>query len=83
MEPGELGINNPQSPVTGLYPNPATDYIYISGIESAKGSIFNVIGQNVMDFTITDGIPIKIDNLKQGTYIIKAEGLHPQKFIKK
>lgn len=83
MEHGELGIRNPQSPVIGIYPNPATDYIYISGKETARGSIFNIVGQRVMNFTFTDGVPIKIENLAQGTYLIKAEGLKPQKFIKK
>lgn len=83
MEPGTLGISSPQSAVVGLYPNPATNDIYILGVEAAKGSIFNIVGQRVMDFTIANGIPIKIDNLTQGTYIIKAEGFHPQKFIKK
>ena len=78
-----LSVNIPQSNITALYPNPATNHIYISNmIPGTKGSIYNTIGQRVMDFTITNDTPINVDELSAGTYLVKPEGQKAIQFIK-
>lgn len=74
--------NNSSTSVT-LYPNPATDHIYLSGPdEKIYGDILNMLGQKIASFE-TDGVsPIDVRQLPAGTYFIKADGLQAMKFIK-
>lgn len=65
-----------------IYPNPANDKLYISGIETAeKVSVINVLGQSVFD-VITAGY-IDTSNLSAGIYFLRLEGSKPLRFIKK
>ena len=56
-----------------IYPNPATQFIQIKGsLNDANISIFNVMGQNVINKNIknSESVLIDIGNLKQGLYFI-------------
>ncbi|MCK9439052.1 MAG: T9SS type A sorting domain-containing protein [Patescibacteria group bacterium] len=84
------GINDISSEVK-LYPNPATDNIYLqlpnSPINSAKGAVYNVIGAQVMDFNFNSNTEnLDISSLPTGMYMLKiqtSDGRGVKKFIKK
>lgn len=69
-----------------LFPNPVTDFITISGVESAKSvEIFNVSGQLVR--TEKFGEKLNVSNLKPGVYVLRIISdqtkMGELKFIKK
>jgi len=55
-----------------MYPNPATDRVYISGIENVQVQIFNTWGQEVFvpSETIANGVLLHIITLRTGIYFI-------------
>lgn len=57
-----------------LYPNPASDIIYLKGLDKAQEiEIFNALGYQIRKETIdTDG-EIRISDLSSGLYLIKFE----------
>lgn len=66
-----------------IYPNPSSDFIYISNAtENLSGSIFNVLGQKIKDFEVSNNQPISVNELAKGTYFIKPDGAKALKFIK-
>lgn len=56
-----------------IYPNPASEYVTISGIENGKAIIYNSIGQKLIEQDITSTSEINISNLQSGMYIVKLE----------
>ncbi len=56
-----------------VYPNPAKDQLYISGIPDGKVMICDVAGRKVLDGRIHSGM-ISIQDLKPGTYVLVIEG---------
>ena len=71
-----------------IYPNPATDYIYIQsseGLEPSEGSgiqIFDMLGTVIVSIHQITGIyRINIENLAPGIYFIKI-GNRVEKFVK-
>ncbi len=86
-KPVLIGI--PQTP-TGIYPNPATDYLYIviDDVQQGNISMFNSIGQRLPVKYTKDISKIKIDltSLPSGIYFISLptkEKIFTQKIIKK
>ena len=78
-----LGTAQQPMPNIRFFPNPSSDCIYLAGTtQTIDGSIFNMLGQNVMDFTISAHNPTFIHSLPKGTYLIKPNGLTATKFIK-
>ncbi len=78
-------LNTPQndSPKPVLYPNPANDHFYVSGIDGLiQGSIFNPLGQKVMDFALENNDPINIGRLAKGCYVVKIDRIGAVKLIK-
>ena len=69
-----------------IYPNPVTDYLQIKGIRSNSSTnyiIYNVKGVVVKN---TNKLPIDVQNLSSGTYILKFSGddiIESRRFIKK
>ena len=58
-----------------VFPNPATDNIYISNIkENAIIKIYDVKGKEVLDINIIDKQRINISHLSKGVYQIKIQG---------
>src|SRR5690606_7590435 len=52
-----------------LYPNPSSDYVWISNApENLDGSIYNIVGQKIKDFSINKNQPISVKELAIGTY---------------
>ena len=65
-----------------MYPNPVKDLLYFHNIKSAQGTIYNMLGQTVMQFTIKSDLPISVSALPAGTYIVTLDGLKAQQLIK-
>lgn len=82
--PATAGIPNHDSRFISFYPNPATDYFMIPMLDRARtGKIFNVLGQEVIDFS-TDGMsPVNVAQLPAGTYYVKTDGFASAKLIKR
>lgn len=56
-----------------IYPNPASNYLYISFNEQQdlNVEIYNILGQILTCQTLTQNSTIDVSNLPEGTYIIK------------
>lgn len=78
-----LGVGNPDLGAIALYPNPASDALWLSNIEQpVKASIFNTLGQKIKDVVVYPGIPTDIHELSNGIYFLKIEDLGSLKFVK-
>lgn len=73
-----------------LYPNPATDVVFIEGIkqeETYTYNLYNVAGLKVKNGLLNNEATIQLEGLTKGTYIlhiISAKGeVSTQKFVKK
>lgn len=72
-----LSINENQQARFLVYPNPAYDKLFVSfpnTINEAKLVLYNALGQNILEETITSETIISLDNLNSGIYIYKIEG---------
>lgn len=66
-----------------LYPNPATNNLYLKGItQTTSAQIYNMLGQQVQSVTLSPGEPVNISALQTGSYVLKLNNLNPIKFIK-
>ncbi len=72
LDPAVLSVEA-QTPKQKIYPNPASEYVTISGIGNGKAIIYNSIGQKLIEQDITSTSEINISNLQSGIYIIKLE----------
>lgn len=78
-------MDNVASDSVIVYPNPATDHIFVEGLEhDTEIKLFNMQGQLVKVQKTTDSTPtlVELDNLPAATYILKA-GTFTTKIIKK
>lgn len=67
-----------------LYPNPAQNFIYVSGIENVENyTIYNGAGIVVLNGTTTKNDAIAVAELSAGMYFIKVGNAEAIKFIKK
>ncbi len=62
--------NHGQSEIT-LFPNPATDMVYISGADNSIISVCNITGERVYYNNSFSGGAIDLSEFKNGIYIIK------------
>ena len=62
-----------------IYPNPATDLLYIKGNNIQDITIFDITGKFINKY-ITDNDKISISSLNQGVYIIQIQT--PEKIIR-
>lgn len=67
---------------TFMYPNPAKDLLYFHNMKSTQGTIYNMLGQTVMEFTVKSDLPISVSALPAGTYIVALNGLKAQRLLK-
>ena len=55
-------------------PNPASDFISITGVDGIEDiTIYNTLGQVVKTAQVSDGETISIEGLSQGVYMLKSE----------
>lgn len=73
-QPWSAALSN-QIPIenkVAVYPNPATEYIIISGLEGAsKVEVYTISGQLVLENEFNNDIRINLD-LKSGMYLVKV-----------
>lgn len=79
---GSLGIQTQQSGNIGIYPNPASDFIHLNSKQPVSGTIFNMLGQKIMDFSIANDQPVSIAHLSKTTYLVQIDGIQTLKLIK-
>lgn len=80
-----LSINEVELTIINLkvYPNPASDYITISGLKKTENyEIYNLIGQKIRKGITTNDESIDIQNLIKGIYLLKFENGNTLKFVK-
>ena len=78
---GTTGIHDVEGVLIGLYPNPAIDYIQLTGITNGIYTIFDMQG-NVITKEEFIGEAISVSNLLSGVYILKINNI-AIRFIKK
>lgn len=78
-----LGVTEQQTGDIVLYPNPSPDFIHIANTDAYfNGTIYNMLGQQIMNFTIGIDKPVDIRWLSKGTYLIRFEDSKTAKFVK-
>lgn len=66
-----------------LYPNPANDYVFISGLKHPENySIYNVVGKHITSGVVTNRNSIGINDLVNGFYFLKFETSQTIRFVK-
>lgn len=69
------GIENANSTDFNVYPNPATNEVFVTGdfSSAANGVIYDQSGRAIMNFTPVSGQSINIADLESGIYILSIE----------
>jgi hypothetical protein len=66
-----------------VYPNPATDYIVVEGVEGEEVRIYNLEGQCLGQFTMHNAkCTIDASKLASGTYVVKSASASCKVIIK-
>lgn len=68
-----------------VYPNPATDVLYLKGADKANVAVYNAAGQKVLSKAVTNG-QLNVSELQKGVYTITIDTNgkpSTTKFIKK
>lgn len=80
----DLSVNEVTANKVIIYPNPTTDYIHVKELNTSKAyKIYNILGMELMQGTISTNDVIDVSNFKNGMYFLKIEGYSQKKFIKK
>ncbi len=69
-----LGIPEQGKVKLSLYPNPASDKLHFTADAPLSGTIWNMIGQQMQEFSIGAGAALDVSKLAQGSYIVKVDG---------
>ncbi len=82
------GLDSKSADNIKLYPNPAADYLFISGIDgNSKLNVINLLGETVLKGLISNQQRIDIQQLQKGVYFARIELANQQvriiKFVKK
>ena len=70
---GTDGVTDMTNPQFDVYPNPASDFITISGF-TGEASIVDVMGVEVWNGNVTDNGQVNVNTLSTGVYYIKFAG---------
>ena len=69
------GIDEVGNEMVSVYPNPATDYITISGAEGKQAEMFDLTGRRVMEFTVNGAsCTVSVAALPAGIYMLRIDG---------
>lgn len=85
-----VGVTTPPSPLARaglkLYPNPATDVLYVaSAVPLESITICNILGQVLVESVPPSpgcSFAISMDNLPKGIYLVRINGLYVQRVVK-
>ena len=76
----ENGSSTGSVPLT-VYPNPASEVLYIQGFESAEVQVFNALGQWVR--TIKNANEINVSDWAEGVYVLRIATADGKTFERK
>ncbi len=83
---GATGLKETEKEKISVYPNPATDYIFVQGVQCKPNEVklFDLTGQSVSVTVLEDngGIKINISPLSNGIYFLSVSG-KSEKILKK
>ena len=68
-----LGLTNLAHDLVSLYPNPASDRVYVSGLKSGDVYIYEIysfLGQKVGTGQLSEGPSIDLEGLSAGAYVL-------------
>ena len=65
-------VSSQELPEVQAYPNPATDFVHVQGIDADEIQVFNAMGQLVK--TVRSTNQIDVSDLIDGTYILRVIG---------
>ena len=69
------GITNPENIVLSLYPNPVSDKLIIVLKEACNIGIYNVMGQMLLNKTLTQGINVlDLSSINKDIYFARIGG---------
>jgi hypothetical protein len=78
-----LNINNATTNNVKIYPNPSSQFIQISNINSNESyTIFSIFGNKIKNGIISNNTQIDISNFANGIYLLKFDSGNTIKFIK-
>ena len=78
------GVDENGNTLIHLYPNPANDMIRIEGLDAAcEVSIYNNMGIKVKTVNLQGDYEISVNELPAGLYLIRIDGRHTMKFVKR
>lgn len=63
-------VASEKAPEVSVYPNPASDVIYIDGVEATEVRVYNVTGQLLK--TVKGTNDINVSDLSTGTYLLRV-----------
>lgn len=66
------GINKHNTSIR-IFPNPATEHVYIKGLDVKNVSVFNVVGELVLSNTNPNPDKVYVGNLDTGLYLMQVE----------
>lgn len=64
-----VAVSSSVAPSIMVYPNPATDFVHVQGVEAAEIQVFNTLGQLVK--TVKGSNEITVSDLPAGTYLLR------------
>jgi len=77
-----LSDKTPESKKLTIYPNPASDFIFLKNVNpNSSVKIIDTLGKVVINRKINENF-IEVKSLPKGTYFLEIEGLKTLKFIK-
>ena len=65
-----IGETGTEASTMRLYPNPATDKVYIEGAKAAEVQVYNALGQLVK--TVQNTNEVSLEGLPQGIYLLRV-----------
>lgn len=78
-----LSISDSEFQNISIYPNPTAELLNFEGFnESIKVTVFNVLGKQVLEQTLTNGQTLNVSQLVNGVYTINIDSKFASKFIK-
>jgi hypothetical protein len=70
-----VGLNDLESEVLTVYPNPASTRIQLSGLKGRELlTVYSLTGVKLLSQVVSNGEPIDISKLKSGLYMVKVGG---------
>ncbi len=78
-----LSVNDESAKV---YPNPATDFIYIQSETAESFNVYNQMGSLILSDKIQNDLPVNVESLSSGMYFIQLKNnnnelVHAQKLL--